>query len=348
MAAPTTNDKIILNFGWIGSSSWQGGCFRGGLDVGVVDLLFKNAKTEISVNIPDNISVSTIKRLPFTCRKPFAKETHPDSLIITIEKIRSLTVKAGIFEESPIKGPAIMDSLGKTTREKRILRSDREIKLEVPEVMESGQTYSLIVTSNDFSFSARLLKEEKTKSTSKNEEKDSKDEFQSRMKKMGEALIREGMQNLNLDSKGEVDVFNSSNSTSDIFAHGMQGIIRSGQQIHPEIRVPYTKPSESSLDLDTLSTDELQSRFEMTFKKDKEFETQRMQAAIGGDIKKMNKIIELEHANSQLLIKLAEALEKKGVSAQIPQSESFQSAANQSTEAHAEALKQLNESCKMQ
>lgn len=360
MNTSTIGEEIILNFGWEGPTSWRGGPFRGGLDVGVVDLLFKNAKTDISVHIPENISPSTIKKLPFTCRryqetemeirgrkfKPLAQETHPNSLKVTVEQMRHLTIKAGIFEESPHKGPATMDHSGRITYEKRLLRSDREIKLEGSEALEIGQTYSLVVTSNDFSFSARLLKEEKAKG--KEEKKVNQEELQKRMKKMGEALITEGMQNLNLASKGGEGVFNSSTTTADLFTHGMQGVIRSSQQMHPEIRVPHTKPLESPSNLDRLSKEELQSHFEATFKKDKEFESQRMRAALAGNIKEGNSIIEAEHANSQLLINLAEALERKGVKAQTPQSEVFQFAANQSAEAHGEALKQINEACKMQ
>jgi hypothetical protein len=349
MTTPAIGEMIILNFGWAGPSKWRGGWSHGGLDVGVVDLIFKNAKTDISVHIPDNISPSSVKKLPFTCRryqemeweangrkfKPLDKETHPSSLKVTMEQIHNLTIKAGFFEESPHKGPAIMDSFGQINREKHAIRSDREIKLEVPEELEMGQTYSLVVTSSDLSLSARLFKE-RANNTMKDERNPRKDEFQKRLKKMGEALVTEGIQNLNLASKEGVGVFDSSSTTTDVFAHGMQGIIRSGQQMHSEIRVPYTKPSESSSDLDTLSKDELQSRFEETYKKDKEFESQRMRAAIAGNIQEMNRIIEAEHANSQLLIMLAEALERKGIKAQIP------------IEAQAEALKSLVEPCKMQ
>ena len=360
MATPAVGEKIILNFGWEGPSSWHGGWSHGGLDVGVVDLVFKNAKTDISVHIPDNISVSAVKKLPFTCRryhetecelngrkfKPLAQETHPDSLKVTIEQICNLTIKAGIFVKSPEKGPAIMDSFGKINREKHVLRSDREIKLKVPEELEMGQTYSLVVSSDDLSLSARLLKEKKA--DDRDERKASEDEFKRRMRTMGEVLVTEGIQNLNLASKGGVGVFDSSTTTADVFAHGMQGVIRSGQQMHPEIRVPHTKPSENSSDLDTLSKEELQSRFKVTFKKDKEFESQRMRAVIAGNIEEMNRIIEVEHANSQLLIQLAKALERKGVKAQIPQSESFKSELNQSIEAQAEALKDLEEKCIVQ
>lgn len=191
MVTPATGENIILNFGWIGSSSWHGGRSHGGLDIGVVDLVFKNAKTDISVHIPDNISASKVKKLSFTCRryheldweingckfKPLAQETHPDLLKVKIEQIRNLTIKAGIFEESSHTDPAIIDSSGKITQEKRVLRSDREIKLEVSEELEIGQKYSLVVTSHDFSLSARLIKEGKAEGSLKDKGKASKDEF---------------------------------------------------------------------------------------------------------------------------------------------------------------------------
>src|ERR1700722_3150091 len=170
MATPVTGEKIILNFGWQGPSSWHGR-----LDVGVVDLIFKNAKTDISVHIPSDIAPTTVQQFPFTCRKyqeseveisgrkfkPLLQETHPDSLRVTTEQIHNLRIKAGIFEESPRKGLTMMDRSGQITTEKRLLRSDREVKLKMPEELEIGQTYRLVITSNDLSLEARLVKEEK-------------------------------------------------------------------------------------------------------------------------------------------------------------------------------------------
>jgi hypothetical protein len=124
----------------------------------------------------------------------------------------------------------------------------------------------------------------------------------------------------------------------------MTGVIRAGKEMHPEIRVPYTKPPESASDLDKLSAGELQSRFEATFKKDKEFESQRMRAALAGNTPEMNRILEAETANSQLLMNLAEALQRKGIEPKIPQSASFMSAADESEKLHAAAL----DNCKMQ
>ncbi len=97
-----------------------------------------------------------------------------------------------------------------------------------------------------------------------------------------------------------------------------------------------------------MNSQELQLRFEATFKQDKEFESQRIRAALAGNIPEMNRILEAETANSQLLMNLAEALQRKGVEPKMPQSGSFMSAANESAELHAEALKGLQDNCKMQ
>lgn len=176
MEPSATSEKIILNFRWEGPNSKYGGWQSGGLEVRIVDLLFKDAKTSISVHIPDNLPPNTAQRFSFTCRryheneceigehkfKPLAKETHPESLRVTVEQIRNLTIKAGFFEESPHKGLAIMDRSGKITREKRVLRSDSEVNLKIPEELEIGEIYTLVVMSNNLSLSARLVKEEKT------------------------------------------------------------------------------------------------------------------------------------------------------------------------------------------
>ncbi len=143
-------------------------------------------------------------------------------------------------------------------------------------------------------------------------------------------------------------MFNSSSTNADLFAHFMQGVVRSGQQIVPEINVPYSKPSESLSDLSKLSTGELQSRFEAAFIKDKEYEIQRMKAALAGKKGEVNKILELENKNSQELINLGDALERRGIKPQIPESEGFQTAANQSAEDHVKALKEIQENCKVQ
>lgn len=160
MNTAATDGKLSINFGWEGPNQWRGGWANGGLDANVIDLQFGGAKTKISVHLPDNISPSTPQRFPFLCRR-VEKETQADILDVTLEQIRNVTIKVGIFEESPNQGPAIMDSRTYIiTREKRIRRSDNIIKLDLPENLETCQTYSLVVTSKStgYSFSARLVK----------------------------------------------------------------------------------------------------------------------------------------------------------------------------------------------
>ena len=341
-APVATSEKIVLNFAWTGPNTWRGGSSRGGLDVRVVDLVFKGATTGISVHLPENINPVAPQKFSFTCRKSW-KETHPDSLCVTTEQVRNLALKAGVFEKGRPIGPMVMDSSGRITQQQTLRRSDRAIELGLPEELELGQTYSLVVSSDDLSLSARLVKEEKA-GRSREEEKASKDEFGGRMGKVGEALIAEGLRNLGLASSGAFD----SSSPANVVAHGMRGVIRAGQEMHPEIRVPYTRPSESASDLDKLSASELQSLFEATFKQDKEFESQRMRAAMAGNMPEMNRILEAETANSQLLMNLAEALQRKGIEPKMPDSGSFMSAASVSAELHADALKGLQDNCKMQ
>lgn len=328
------SDKIVLNFAWTGPNTWNGGSSsRGGSDIGIVDLVFKDAKKEISVLLPDNINPTGAQKFSFTCRKylgkedgdfPIAKETHPDSLCVTIEQVHNLTVRAGYFEKGRPIGPKIMDTrTGKITQQHTVRRTDMNARLEIPEELEIGQKYSLVVSSNGHSLSARLIKEEKTARPTENKQAASGDEVQRRMRKMGEALIAEGMQNLGLALSGERGTFDSSSTAADVVVHGLKGVIRAGQEMHPEIKVPHTRPSESPADLDKLSADELQSRFEATFRKDKMFERQRMQAAFTGNLPEMNRILPLEMENTRLLINLNEALERKGVKALIPQIAGF-------------------------
>lgn len=344
MAAAATSEKIVLNFGWIGPSTWQGGWSQGGLTVGVVDLVFKNAKAQISVEIPKDIAPSTLQKLPFTCQRDLV-QTHPSSLKVTIEQIHNLIIKVGIFEASRRKeGPSIIDHSGRITQSGCLHRSERTVKFEIPEELEVGKTYCLVVTSNDFSFSAHLLKEE-----IEDEKEVRRAEFQGRLQKMGEALIEEGMKNLDLVSRNGEGVFTPSSTTADVFTHIMGGVVRAGQQVNPDIKVPYVGPCEDPSDLDSLNVEALQARFEEAFIKDKELEARKALAGRAGDTEQLNEILAAESSNSQWLIHLAEALERKGVKPQIPQSARFQSAANQAARAQAELLKHMQEEgCKNQ
>lgn len=159
-----TDASIMFTFGWQGPNRYGKGWADNGLDTTLVNLVFENAKTKISVRIPENISPAVPQQLSFTCRRFNGKfcesESNPDILKVAIEKIRGLKILAAIDELSPHTGPRIMDSQGRITAERRILRSERQVPLQLPEDLEAGQTYNLVVTSNDYSFSAALVKKE--------------------------------------------------------------------------------------------------------------------------------------------------------------------------------------------
>jgi len=190
MSTTPTKSKsgnIILNFYWNGPKTFRGGALAGGLEVGVVDLKFQNSKTEISVNIPDRILTSSPQKLKFSCRKSF-KVTTPDSLIVPIEKVQNLILKAGYFEKGRPIGPKIMDSMGRITQQQTLRRSDRTVKLDVLEELEEGQTYNLVVTSKELSLSACLVKEKRVKAPIEAKRKAAKKEKTRAIKKNGRRI----------------------------------------------------------------------------------------------------------------------------------------------------------------
>ncbi|MCB1112675.1 MAG: hypothetical protein H7A37_05685 [Chlamydiales bacterium] len=354
------NNTIIISFAWEGPNTWRGGVSHGGLDVRVVDLKFKDAKTKISIHLPQDINPSTAEKYSFTCYryhdqtedrnvKPLLKETNPQQLKVTIEQIRNLVIQAGFFEKGRPIGPKIMNSVtGEITQQQTVLKSDRKVELELPEELEIDQTYTLVVTSRELSLSARLIKNEKVSHPAAQEKREaSRGESHDRMRKMGEALIREGMQNLELALQGGEGVFDSSSTPADIYAHVMQGVVRACQEMHSDIKVPDSKPAVDSSELDRLTIKELQLRFESTFFEDKKLEVKRIKAAWAGDTATLNRVIQAEFANSQLLITLVEALKRKGVNPQIPQAAGFQSASIEADALYADEIQNPHDACKM-
>lgn len=358
MSTPSTNNKVPVCFYWVGSNTWNGGWSKGGLDAKVIDLIFQGSKTSVSVSIPDGMTATDSRKLSFTCRKygeqevelngrkfkPLIKESAPDLLNLTVDQILNLTLKIGIFEESPNKGPSVVDRTGKITQEKRVLRSDRAIALALPESFEPGKIYKLTVTAKDFSFSADLQKVDEDKFR----KEANRDELARRARVMGEALISEGMSNMNDAFRARDRHLGSTSTNADLYALGIQGVLRAGQQAVPGISVPTSAPLENIADLKKLTVEELQKRFEETFVKDKQFETQRFQAAKQNNLEQLNQIIANEFANSQLLIMLAQTLEEKGVTPQIPNTENFKRDSEDSSKAHEAAFKEIQDSCKMQ
>ncbi len=160
MAACVISEKIVLNFSWQGPTHWRGGAANGGEEISAVSLVFQEAKTRISVFLPDNISPTIPTPFKFSCYRGSSYPTTPDSLRVTIEQIKKLTLTAIVLDKSPRPGPAIMDEFGKVTQQEFLRRTDQCIPLKIPEVLEKGQTYRLIVSSDTYLHcSAELVKE---------------------------------------------------------------------------------------------------------------------------------------------------------------------------------------------
>ena len=162
-------DKIILNFGWMGPSIWQEPKTQCKLDVCAITLIFENTRTNIFVSIPEIVNPKTTRKLPFTCSRqqetefPIETElttrqtTQSDQLKVAIERMSTLTVVANIIKELPFT---------RAFGEKQHQTIYREIKLELPNQWEVGETYLLIVTSTSALLSAYFQKKVKEEDTS--------------------------------------------------------------------------------------------------------------------------------------------------------------------------------------
>lgn len=159
MAAASAAGKVVVYFGWKGPTTWHGGWQNGGIDVGSIDLVFKDAITRVSVRLPEDMDPTATSRLSFTCRKSPGRETHPNALSLTIDQIRQLTLNAAFLEKSPVSNWTMMDERGNITRDERIRRSDRKVSLNIPDNLEAGKTYLIEVSSKELSLSARLVEE---------------------------------------------------------------------------------------------------------------------------------------------------------------------------------------------
>jgi hypothetical protein len=320
MQAATPKEHVFLTFKWEGPSQLHGGHAHGGSTVDTINLIFQDARTAIFVNILQGLP-PFLTPLRFTCRKPVqqqaaaaVRETHPKKLAVTIDQIRKLSISAGII--------TINSSTKSTSFD--ITQSNLAIQLNIPADLEIGEKYSLVVRSDGENLSAKLEKREEEGEGS------SKKEFRLKVQNMGKALIREGERNLEQALNGTHPLLDSSTTRADVFAHGMQGVLRAGKQMHPGLKATISKSETSPEDLELLSTEELQELFEETFVKDKRYEIQRHEFACAGDIEGVNRIHDVEMKNSQLLITIAGKLEERGIDPQIPSSDKFRSLALQS------------------
>jgi hypothetical protein len=150
--------KISINFGWQGPNRQAGGWANGGLDVNVVDLQFQDVRTDVRVPIPYNIPPAILQKIPFNCQINLNQprigskvvkniETQRDLLDVSIERMRTLTLRAGFLQRDP-------------NNRLNSVRIDLDVPLALPEELVAGQTYCLVLKADTNLFlSASLIEE---------------------------------------------------------------------------------------------------------------------------------------------------------------------------------------------
>lgn len=157
----TTDQRIALSFKWVGSNQWGGGWSKGGLDVNVVDLLFEDMKTKISVHLPRPLSPLSIQKFPFTCSKlnPPQKIT-PDIIRVELCKFKNLNLRIAYFDMDP-KQVHCKIECSKVIRQGLLRRIDRVIKPLLPQEIVPEKKYTLVINSDEFfCFSAKVIEDE--------------------------------------------------------------------------------------------------------------------------------------------------------------------------------------------
>lgn len=133
------SDKITLKFAWEGPTTKK----HPPMQIDKIHLWLNGSMQDIHIRLSKE--TATLKRvfLPFVILnyRPLDYQ-HKNSLEVSIEKIKTLVLQAG--------------RLG-----------GQNVPLEIPETLEIGQTYCLVVSSNNLFPTAKLIKE---KSTSVQEE----------------------------------------------------------------------------------------------------------------------------------------------------------------------------------
>jgi hypothetical protein len=167
------DEKIVLSFAFEGERK----TLNGKTKFDLVDVVFKGAKSEISISLDDYVKKENEENsyYPFTVRKPEKKylvQTYTEKKVallnVTMEQMKNLTLKAATFTTYENWSFMTKHLDGTIKPEIRVRREDHFISLNVPEILEANKKYSLIVKSEidenkQFNFNAKLVKLEDVK-----------------------------------------------------------------------------------------------------------------------------------------------------------------------------------------
>lgn len=146
------------------SFAWKGATVKEPLSIQVVQLVFQNSGAEVSVNLPQEPPKKRLSSLRFICDFGSRRNTS-ERLNVEIKLVRTMEVKVGVFEPGPSRGPRMMSPSGEVFCQETVRRRDHSIPLTLPKDFEIGQKYQLVVSSNDLSPTAALVREGEPPST---------------------------------------------------------------------------------------------------------------------------------------------------------------------------------------
>lgn len=308
---------------------WSGPVEFLDLKVQSVVVELRNARTQVSVMLPDSIDPSRASTLPFTTLRPPATESvERKEFRVAADKVTGMTLRVAFLRGTttevtpslPVTVPTLVHNAFYTL----VVQSTPEIVTDTAGRMRAKLDFGAVIQ--------RFAPEPEESTT-----------FRGRVRRMGEALVGEGVETLRMARTGT-----GPTTPGGAFDHMLGGVIRAGQHVTPGIRMPTAEPEETLEDLMRLEVDTLHNRFHETFIRDKELERQSAQAAIAGNSEEVERIIGLERVNSKLLMLIGEALKNKGETPRIPTSPAFQAAASATEAAHREAFGKIVAGCAQQ
>lgn len=136
--------SIYLSFVWKGiSRTSDGNPHSKKYEIGVdrVNLVFENARSKVTVEIPKDLKAGTSNKLSFSMTKDNQTKKH-DVLKVSIQKMSKVSIVVVFFNYSD--NPDIQKEIDKLNKTESFGGLDfNMIELQIPEKLESGKHYQL-------------------------------------------------------------------------------------------------------------------------------------------------------------------------------------------------------------
>lgn len=158
MEAPR-NHNIVIHCNWNGSRQ----LFQGNVEIGTIDLKIKNLAKRIRVFFPEKFVSGNTHPLKFSVsvedKKGFRfRSEELDMLELSIDQINQLEIVACLLEKGQPR-TLYMDKLGVIHKQDTYIRTEKEVHLEKPSLLEGGQSYTLALRVSEDHLNAKLVKD---------------------------------------------------------------------------------------------------------------------------------------------------------------------------------------------